>query len=184
MFRRREFSLDFVRRRQTYSKITQGPKKVPKFTRGYSKIRFLKMNRSLQNMTWILNTELIMNWAWCLLAWWHNKTFFFLEIDHDTNWSWNFHFALRIITLVAFLDSDWACKGVSWLLISCFYRLKGKFRWLSEELKARLSTERRLKEQADWSQKRIRVCTAPDQIHSNEVVTLLFIGLHYILQLW
>ncbi|XP_078345050.1 uncharacterized protein LOC144630560 isoform X3 [Oculina patagonica] len=32
----------------------------------------------------------------------------------------------------------------------------GKFRWLSEELKARLSTERRLKEQADWSQKRIR----------------------------
>ncbi|KAJ7373185.1 hypothetical protein OS493_014333 [Desmophyllum pertusum] len=34
--------------------------------------------------------------------------------------------------------------------------LPGKFRWLSEELKARLSTERRLKEQADWSQKRIR----------------------------
>jgi len=32
----------------------------------------------------------------------------------------------------------------------------GKFRWLSEELNARLSTERRLKEQADWSHKRIR----------------------------
>jgi len=34
--------------------------------------------------------------------------------------------------------------------------MTGKFRWLSEELKARLATERRLKEQADWSQKRIR----------------------------
>ena len=44
------------------------------------------------------------------------------------------------------------------LLIFFVFRLKGKFRWLSEELKARLSTERRLKEQADWSQKRIRVC--------------------------
>ncbi|XP_073230612.1 uncharacterized protein [Porites lutea] len=32
----------------------------------------------------------------------------------------------------------------------------GKFRWLSEELKARLATERRLKEQAEWSHKRIR----------------------------
>ncbi|XP_022798345.1 centrosomal protein of 128 kDa-like [Stylophora pistillata] len=32
----------------------------------------------------------------------------------------------------------------------------GKFRWLSEELKARLQSERRLKEQAEWSQKRIR----------------------------
>ncbi|XP_066016401.1 centrosomal protein of 128 kDa isoform X5 [Pocillopora verrucosa] len=32
----------------------------------------------------------------------------------------------------------------------------GKFRWLSEELKARLLSERRLKEQAEWSHKRIR----------------------------
>ncbi|XP_074628878.1 uncharacterized protein LOC141886577 isoform X5 [Acropora palmata] len=34
--------------------------------------------------------------------------------------------------------------------------MTGKFRWLSEELKARISNERRLKEQADWSHKRIR----------------------------
>ncbi|XP_068688723.1 centrosomal protein of 128 kDa-like isoform X3 [Montipora foliosa] len=34
--------------------------------------------------------------------------------------------------------------------------ITGKFRWLSEELKAHLANERRLKEQADWSHKRIR----------------------------
>lgn len=34
--------------------------------------------------------------------------------------------------------------------------ITGKFRWLSEELKAHIANERRLKEQADWSHKRIR----------------------------
>lgn len=75
------------------------------------------------------------------------------------------------------------------------FHLKGKFRWLSEELKARLATERRLKEQADWSQKRIRVCIASSQKHKAPAIKSsirvclysifrLFIGLHPILQLW
>lgn len=41
------------------------------------------------------------------------------------------------------------------LLVFFVFRLKGKFRWLSEELKARLSTERRLKEQADWAKREL-----------------------------
>ena len=57
-------------------------------------------------------------------------------------------------------------KPIVNLLLLFVFLLKGKFRWLSEELKARLSTERRLKEQADWSQKRIRVCIASGQKHN------------------
>ena len=59
-----------------------------------------------------------------------------------------------------------SCHTVADCQLTFVFRLKGKFRWLSEELKARLSTERRLKEQADWSQKRIRVGTASDQKHN------------------
>ena len=47
-----------------------------------------------------------------------------------------------------------------WLL----FVLKGKFRWLSEELKARLLSERRLKEQAEWSHKRIRVSNTSEYV--------------------
>ena len=47
-----------------------------------------------------------------------------------------------------------------WLL----FVLKGKFRWLSEELKARLLSERRLKEQAEWSHKRIRVSNTSEHV--------------------